>query len=97
LAEIAGVKILYTGDFSREEDRHLMSAEIPSVRFVLGFIRNETVSQDLGFYLSVVLIESSLSACLISCQQRFPPSGLSWDSSVMRQSLKIWVLSCCFD
>jgi hypothetical protein len=51
LAEIAGVKILYTGDFSREEDRHLMSAEIPSVRFVRGFIRKETVSQDLVFYL----------------------------------------------
>eukprot|EP00088_Acartia_fossae_P070590 TRINITY_DN9501_c0_g1_i4.p1 TRINITY_DN9501_c0_g1~~TRINITY_DN9501_c0_g1_i4.p1 ORF type:complete len:694 (-),score=174.59 TRINITY_DN9501_c0_g1_i4:82-2163(-) len=32
MIEIAGVKILYTGDFSREEDRHLMSAEIPSVR-----------------------------------------------------------------
>lgn len=30
--EIAGVKILYTGDFSRQEDRHLMSAEIPSVK-----------------------------------------------------------------
>jgi len=32
MIEIAGVKILYTGDFSREEDRHLMSAEIPSVK-----------------------------------------------------------------
>jgi len=32
MLEIAGVKILYTGDFSREEDRHLMSAEIPSVK-----------------------------------------------------------------
>ncbi|XP_022661754.1 cleavage and polyadenylation specificity factor 73-like isoform X1 [Varroa jacobsoni] len=30
--EIAGVKVLYTGDFSRQEDRHLMSAEIPSVK-----------------------------------------------------------------
>ncbi|XP_065321633.1 cleavage and polyadenylation specificity factor subunit 3-like isoform X2 [Gordionus sp. m RMFG-2023] len=30
--EIAGVKLLYTGDFSRVEDRHLMAAEIPSVR-----------------------------------------------------------------
>ncbi len=29
LIEIAGVKILYTGDYSREEDRHLMSAEKP--------------------------------------------------------------------
>ncbi len=30
--EIAGVKILYTGDYSREEDRHLMAAETPSKR-----------------------------------------------------------------
>ena len=29
--EIAGVKIFYTGDFSCEEGRHLMAAEIPSV------------------------------------------------------------------
>lgn len=25
------VKVLYTGDFSREEDRHLMAAEVPTV------------------------------------------------------------------
>ena len=30
LIEIAGVKVLYTGDYSREEDRHLMAAEKPS-------------------------------------------------------------------
>jgi cleavage and polyadenylation specificity factor subunit 3 len=29
LLEIAGVRILYTGDYSREEDRHLMAAEQP--------------------------------------------------------------------
>jgi len=32
MLEIAGVRILYTGDFSREEDRHLMSAEIPRIK-----------------------------------------------------------------
>lgn len=32
MIEIAGVKILYTGDYSRREDRHLMSAEIPEVK-----------------------------------------------------------------
>ncbi|KAH1014849.1 cleavage and polyadenylation specificity factor 73 [Dendroctonus ponderosae] len=32
MLEIAGVKILYTGDFSRQEDRHLMAAEIPTIR-----------------------------------------------------------------
>ena len=29
LLEIAGIRILYTGDYSREEDRHLMAAEPP--------------------------------------------------------------------
>ena len=32
MIEIAGVKVLYTGDFSRQEDRHLMAAEVPSVK-----------------------------------------------------------------
>jgi len=32
MIEIAGVKVLYTGDFSRQEDRHLMAAEIPPTR-----------------------------------------------------------------
>jgi len=32
MIEIAGVKILYTGDYSRREDRHLMAAEIPDVK-----------------------------------------------------------------
>lgn len=32
MIEIAGVKVLYTGDFSRQEDRHLMAAEIPTER-----------------------------------------------------------------
>eukprot|EP01112_Ceratiomyxa_fruticulosa_P019714 TRINITY_DN6513_c0_g1_i2.p1 TRINITY_DN6513_c0_g1~~TRINITY_DN6513_c0_g1_i2.p1 ORF type:complete len:794 (-),score=177.10 TRINITY_DN6513_c0_g1_i2:48-2429(-) len=31
MVEIAGVRILYTGDFSRQEDRHLMAAEIPNM------------------------------------------------------------------
>lgn len=29
VVEIDGVRILYTGDYSREEDRHLKAAEIP--------------------------------------------------------------------
>mmetsp|Transcript_16116 Transcript_16116/g.62848 ORF Transcript_16116/g.62848 Transcript_16116/m.62848 type:complete len:687 (+) Transcript_16116:16-2076(+) len=32
LIEIAGVYILYTGDYSRQEDRHLMAAEDPGVQ-----------------------------------------------------------------
>lgn len=30
--DIAGLKILYTGDYSREEDRHLVRAEVPPQR-----------------------------------------------------------------
>src|SRR6195952_5570813 len=29
LIEIAGLKIFFTGDYSREQDRHLVSAEVP--------------------------------------------------------------------
>ncbi|KAK9462217.1 beta-lactamase-like protein [Lipomyces oligophaga] len=32
LIEIAGTKILFTGDYSREQDRHLNRAEVPSER-----------------------------------------------------------------
>ena len=32
MIEIAGVRVLYTGDFSREEDRHLMAAELPTIK-----------------------------------------------------------------
>ncbi|KAI0036848.1 beta-lactamase-like protein [Vararia minispora EC-137] len=30
--DLAGLKILYTGDYSREDDRHLVKAEVPPVR-----------------------------------------------------------------
>ncbi|KAG4305104.1 hypothetical protein PORY_001274 [Pneumocystis oryctolagi] len=30
--ELAGIKILFTGDYSREEDRHLIPAELPPIR-----------------------------------------------------------------
>lgn len=32
MLEIAGARLLYTGDYSREEDRHLMAAETPKER-----------------------------------------------------------------
>ena len=32
MIDIAGLKILYTGDYSREEDRHLVRAEVPPIR-----------------------------------------------------------------
>ncbi|KAG7449534.1 Metallo-hydrolase oxidoreductase [Guyanagaster necrorhizus] len=31
LIDIAGLRILYTGDYSREEDRHLVKAEVPPI------------------------------------------------------------------
>jgi cleavage and polyadenylation specificity factor subunit 3 len=31
MIEIAGVKVLYTGDFSRQADRHLLGAETPTI------------------------------------------------------------------
>lgn len=33
MIEIAGVRVLYTGDFSRVEDRHLHSAEVPERQY----------------------------------------------------------------
>lgn len=32
MIDIAGLKVLYTGDYSREEDRHLVKAEVPPTR-----------------------------------------------------------------
>ena len=32
MIDIAGLKVLYTGDYSREEDRHLVKAELPPVK-----------------------------------------------------------------
>merc|ERR1712048_393294 len=32
LVDIGGIKVLYTGDYSREKDRHLPQAEIPQTR-----------------------------------------------------------------
>lgn len=32
MIDIAGLKILYTGDYSREENRHLVKAEVPPIR-----------------------------------------------------------------
>lgn len=32
MIEMAGLRVLYTGDYSREEDRHLVQAEVPPIR-----------------------------------------------------------------
>jgi Cft2 family RNA processing exonuclease len=44
MIEIAGVRVLYTGDFSREEDRHLMAAELPSASVRPGTTLRKFVS-----------------------------------------------------
>jgi cleavage and polyadenylation specificity factor subunit 3 len=44
LIEIAGVRVLYTGDYSREEDRHLMVAEASIFFFFCLLITNQVPS-----------------------------------------------------
>lgn len=54
MIEIAGVKIFYTGDFSCEEDRHLMAAEIPSVSpDVLISVSSKQLSCNLKGYIGM--------------------------------------------
>jgi cleavage and polyadenylation specificity factor subunit 3 len=48
LIDIAGLKILYTGDYSREEDRHLVKAEIPPIRPDVLIIESTYGVQSLG-------------------------------------------------
>jgi cleavage and polyadenylation specificity factor subunit 3 len=36
MIEIDAIRVLYTGDYSMEEDRHLSSAEIPSMMIGSG-------------------------------------------------------------
>lgn len=56
------LQLLYTGDFSRQEDRHLMAAEIPSVKPDILI----TVSQSTGFYwVHDFVWSSSLRWCLL--------------------------------
>ena len=45
MADIAGVRVLYTGDYSREEDCHLCAAEIP--QFSLYF-NSEKMAKTIG-------------------------------------------------
>lgn len=36
MVEIAGMRVLYTGDYSRQPDRHLSAADLPEVRPDIG-------------------------------------------------------------
>ena len=44
LVEIGGMKLLYTGDYSRTPDRHLAGAEIPNVRICAYSVHSLTTS-----------------------------------------------------
>ena len=48
------LQILYTGDFSRQEDRHLMAAEVPNLRpDVLVTVRNHCIIGFTSIYYRV--------------------------------------------
>ncbi len=51
MVEIAGVRILYTGDFSRQEDRHLIAAEIPSMNVDILIVES-TYGVQVLFFIS---------------------------------------------
>lgn len=48
MIEIANVRILYTGDYSRQEDRHLMAAEIPDMKPDILIVEATYGVQSLG-------------------------------------------------
>ncbi|MEQ2215341.1 Cleavage and polyadenylation specificity factor subunit 3 [Xenoophorus captivus] len=60
MIEIAGVKLLYTGDFSRQEDRHLMAAEIPSVKPDI-LITNHPELHDIPIYYASSLARKCMA------------------------------------
>ena len=48
IVEIAGVRVLFTGDYSREEDRHLKAAEIPPFPPDVLIVESTFGNQKLG-------------------------------------------------
>lgn len=61
LIEIGGVKILYTGDFSRENDRHLQPADIPNssvniliIESTYGIHKHDPRAEREAFFLKYV-------------------------------------------
>lgn len=56
MIEIAGVKVLYTGDFSRQEDRHLMAAEIPPSRPEILITVNVVVIVVLKYKFKIICV-----------------------------------------
>lgn len=68
MIEIAGVRILYTGDFSRQEDRHLMAAGArdttrPDQRHlavvVVYLLVTAALSETPAYTADIVIVEST--------------------------------------
>lgn len=61
--EIVYAQVLYTGDFSRQEDRHLMTAELPNVRpDVLITVKNFL----LLYFIDMVTVCSYIDSQLLT-------------------------------
>lgn len=58
-------QILYTGDFSRQEDRHLMAAEIPSicpdVLIIVSYQSSKLISLLINFLMCIWSIQQCIS------------------------------------
>ncbi|KAK5886353.1 hypothetical protein CesoFtcFv8_017393 [Champsocephalus esox] len=82
MIEIAGVKLLYTGDFSRQEDRHLMAREIPSVILIIEsthgtHIHEKREEREARFCNTVHDIVNREGRCLI------PVFALGWTQELL--------------
>ncbi len=49
MVEIAGMRLLYTGDYSRLADRHLSAADVPEVKPHIGAFDTLTMLSSLFF------------------------------------------------
>ena len=95
MIEIAGVKILYTGDFSRQEDRHLMAAEIPTVR--PDILITVTVP-DIVIWtiISIQFVSISHSkASIWSFQFNKVKDSVRQNPGRQVQSIQLWSIKCC--
>lgn len=58
-------QILYTGDFSRQEDRHLMAAEIPSISpdvlIIVSYQSSKLISLLINFLMCIWSIQQCVS------------------------------------
>ncbi|KAJ3205139.1 Cleavage and polyadenylation specificity factor subunit 3 [Entophlyctis luteolus] len=66
LVEIAGVKVLYTGDYSTEEDRHLMAAEQPPNVTPDVLIAESTYDKRNGVIIPGYVVEGTLGKQILS-------------------------------